>query len=129
MKNQVKIDRDRVAGLQKTFFYTCKMMNQKKYPCKSKTYKDICDPAWDRTKNLQLRRLLLYPLSYRAGLYWAQKYKKIPEPEMAQGFLLLPIRLDHEDVVLSTLLHHLIGPEAGLHLPDVGLAQKIHAKS
>jgi hypothetical protein len=30
------------------------------------------DPAWDRTKNLQLRRLLLYPLSYRAGLNWVQ---------------------------------------------------------
>jgi len=28
-------------------------------------------------------------LSYRAGLNWAQKYKKIPEPEMAQGFFVV----------------------------------------
>jgi hypothetical protein len=26
------------------------------------------DPAWIRTRDLQLRRLLLYPLSYGAGL-------------------------------------------------------------
>ena len=31
-----------------------------------------CDPTWTRTRNLQLRRLLLYPLSYWADIFVVQ---------------------------------------------------------
>jgi hypothetical protein len=48
---------------------------------------DTGDPGRNRTCDLQLRRLLLYPLSYGAG-----KCSGLAHPTFAIGFLCAPAR-------------------------------------
>jgi len=69
-------------------------------------------------------------LSYQTILYFAvQIYKISPFLKVKRGLFAGINSLHQYNTMLSTLLHHVVGPQTGLNLTNVCFLQKIHTQA